>query len=188
MRTETVTWRSSHARTATVDLVTMALFASLGMATKNIIYPLAATITGPLYVPAGTVAGGIFMMWPLIAFGLVRKIGAATTVALIQAFISLLLPFGNFGFLSFFIYLAPGLAIDCVFLVSNHKACCAACCLCAAAVANAVGTFLVGVLILALPEIVLLFTILIAAISGGIGGLIANMLLQKTKKMRLSQK
>jgi len=59
----------------------MALFASLGMATKNIIYPLAATITGPLFVPAGTVAGGIFMMWPLIAFGLVRKIGAATTPA-----------------------------------------------------------------------------------------------------------
>jgi ABC-type thiamin/hydroxymethylpyrimidine transport system permease subunit len=182
MKIETVTWRK-HGKTATIDLVTMALFASLGIATKNIIYPMAATITGPLYIPAGSVAGGIFMMWPIIAYGLVRKVGAATTVALIQASISLLMPFGNFGLLTFLVYLAPGLAIDGVFLVSNHKACCAGCCLVAAAIANAVGTLLVGLLILALPSVALLFTVMIAAISGGIGGVIANMLLHKTRKM-----
>lgn len=122
------------------------------------------------------------MMWPIIAYGLVKKVGAATTVALIQACISLLMPFGNFGLLTFLVYLAPGLAIDGVFLISNHKACCMGCCLFAAATANAVGTLLVGMLVLALPSIAILFTVMVAAISGGIGGVIANMLLHKTRK------
>ena len=126
----------------------MALFASLGLATKNITHPIVAAITGPLYVPTGAVAGGIYMMWPVMAYGFVRKLGAASMTSLIQAFISLLLPFGNFGLLSFVIYLTPGLAIDAFFLVSRHKACCASCCIAAAAIANVVGTILVGALVL----------------------------------------
>jgi ABC-type thiamin/hydroxymethylpyrimidine transport system permease subunit len=168
---------------ATTDIVLMALFASLGLATKNIIHPLIATITGPLYVPTGAVAGGVYMMWPVMAYGFIRKLGAATMVSLTQAFISLLLPFGNFGLLSFVIYLAPGLAIDGFFLLSRHKACCAACCIGAAAAANVVGTVLVGALVLALPGIVLSFLAVIAAISGCIGGFIANMLLFRIGKI-----
>lgn len=187
MKIETVTWRN-NTRTATVDLVTMSLFASLGMATKNIVYPLAATLTGPLYIPAGAVTGGIYMMWPVIAYGLVRKVGAATTVALIQACISLLLPFGNFGFLSFFIYLAPGIAIDGFFLLSRHKACCSTCCIGASAIANAVGTALVGFTVLLLPLSVLSFLVVVAAISGCIGGLIANMLLHRIAKIGIRRK
>jgi ABC-type thiamin/hydroxymethylpyrimidine transport system permease subunit len=168
---------------ATTDIVLMALFASLGLATKNIIHPLIATITGPLYVPTGAVAGGVYMMWPVMAYGFIRKLGAATMVSLTQAFISLLLPFGNFGLLSFVIYLAPGLAIDGFFLLSRHKACCAACCIGAAAAANVVGTVLVGALVLALPWVVLSFLAVIAAISGCIGGFIANMLLFRIGKI-----
>jgi ABC-type thiamin/hydroxymethylpyrimidine transport system permease subunit len=168
---------------ATVDLVLMALFASLGLATKNVIHPLVATITGPLYIPTGAVAGGVYMMWPVMAFGFVRKVGAASMTSLTQAFISLLLPFGNFGLLSFVIYLAPGLAIDGFFLLSRHKACCAACCMVAAAIANVVGTILVGALVLVLPWVVLSFLAVVAAISGCIGGFVANMLLVRVGKI-----
>jgi energy-coupling factor transport system substrate-specific component len=168
---------------ATTDLVLMALFASLGLATKNVIHPLVATITGPLYVPTGAVAGGLYMMWPVMAFGFVRKIGAASMVSLTQAFISLLLPFGNFGLLSFVIYLVPGLAIDAFFLLSRHKACCAVCCIGASAIANVVGTVLVGALVLFLPWAVMSFLAVVAAISGCIGGFIANMLLVRIGKI-----
>jgi ABC-type thiamin/hydroxymethylpyrimidine transport system permease subunit len=185
VKIETVTLRASAARTATVDLVIMTLFASLGLATKNIIHPLVATLTGPFYIPTGAVAGGVYMMWPVMAYGFVRKVGAATITSLTQAFISLLLPFGNFGLLSFVIYLAPGLVIDGFFLLSRHKACCAACCIGAAAIANAVGTILVGTLVLALPSFALLFLALVAAISGAMGGLIANMVLVRTQKLGL---
>ena len=57
----------SNLKIATVDLVLMALFASLGLATKNIVHPLVATITEPLYIPAGAVAGGVYMMWPVVS-------------------------------------------------------------------------------------------------------------------------
>ena len=177
------TTQKSNLRIATVDLVLMALFASLGIATKNIIHPLAAAITGPLDVPAGGVAGGLYMMWPVMAFGLVRKPGAATMTSLIQACISLVMPFGNFGLLSFPIYLGPGLAIDAFFLLSRHKACCAGCCIGASALANATGTILVASLVLVSPGIVLLFLAVVAAISGGIGGFIANMVLSRVRKI-----
>ena len=170
---------------ATVDLVLMTLFASLGMATKNVIHPLVATLTGPLYIPTGAVAGGVYMMWPVMSFGFVRKVGAASMTSLVQAFISLILPFGNFGLLSFVIYLAPGLAIDGFFLLSRHKACCASCCMVAAAAANAVGTVLVGALVLVLPLVALSFLAVVAAISGCVGGFIANMLLVRVGKLGL---
>jgi len=173
---------------ATIDLVLITLFASLGMATKNIIHPLAAAITEPFYIPAGAVAGGLYMMWPVLAFGFVRKIGAATMTSLIQAFIGLVLPFGNFGLLNFLIYLVPGLAIDAFFLLSRHKACCAGCCIIASALANAVGTVLVASLVLVSPWVVLSFLAVIAAISGSVGGFIANMLLVRIGKIGLGGK
>ena len=185
MNTQNQPLQKSNLKIATTDLVLMALFASLGLATKNVIHPLVATITGPLYVPTGAVAGGIYMMWPVLAYGLVRKTGAASMVSLIQAFISLLLPFGNFGLLSFVIYLAPGLAIDAFLLLTRHKACCVACCAGASAIANVVGTVLVGVLVLFLPWVVLAFLAVVAAISGCIGGFIANMLLVRIGKLGL---
>jgi ABC-type thiamin/hydroxymethylpyrimidine transport system permease subunit len=173
---------------ATIDLVLMALFASLGIATKNVVHPLVAVITEPLYIPAGAVAGGVYMMWPVLAFGFVRKVGAASMTSLTQAFMSLVMPFGNFGLLSFIIYLGPGLAIDAFFLLSRHKACCAPCCMMASGIANAVGTVLVAALVLVLPLVVLSFLAVIAAISGSIGGFIANMLLVRIGKIGLGGK
>jgi ABC-type thiamin/hydroxymethylpyrimidine transport system permease subunit len=178
----------SNLKIATTDLVLMSLFASLGMATKNVIHPLVASIIGPLDVPTGAAAGGIYMMWPVMAYGLVGKVGAASMTSLTQAFISLLLPYGNFGLLSFVIYLVPGLAIDGFFLLSRHKACCATCCVGASAIANVVGTVLVGSLVLFLPWVVLSFLAVVAAISGCIGGFIANMLLVRIGKIGLGGK
>jgi ABC-type thiamin/hydroxymethylpyrimidine transport system permease subunit len=144
---------------ATTDLVLTALFASLGIASKNILHPLIAVFTGALYVPTGAVAGGLYMMWPVMAYGLIRKRGIASMVSLTQAFISLVMPFGNFGLLSFVIYLAPGLAIDGFLLISRHKACC----LLAAQSLQLLQTlsepFLVGALVLALPLVVLVVSI-----------------------------
>ncbi len=174
---------SGTLKVATVDLVLMALFASLGVATKQILHPLVAVFTGALYIPTGAVAGGFYMMWPVMAYGLVRKRGAASMVSLTQAFISMVMPFGNFGLLTFVIYLAPGLAVDGFLLLTRHKACCMPCCVGASAIANVVGTILVGALVLFLPLIVLAFLSVVAAISGCFGGFIANMLLVRIGKI-----
>jgi ABC-type thiamin/hydroxymethylpyrimidine transport system permease subunit len=188
MNPQKPTLHNSNLRIATVDLVLMALFASLGLATKNLLYPLLGPLIGAAYVPTGAVLGGLYMMWPVMAFGFIRKTGAATMVSLTQAFISLVLPYGNFGILSFIIYLGPGLAIDAFFLLSRHKACCLGCCMIASAIANVVGTILVGAMILFLPWIVLAFLAVIAGISGCIGGFIANMLLVRIGKLGIGGK
>jgi len=180
--------RNSNLKIATVDLVLMALFASLGLATKNVLHPLLGPLVGAIYIPTGAVTGGLYMMWPVMAFGFVRKPGAATMVSLIQACISLVLPYGNFGILSFPIYLLPGVAIDAFFLITRHKACCLGCCMIAAAIANVVGTVLVGAFILYLPLLVLTFLTVVAAISGCVGGFIANMLLVRIIKLRIGGK
>ncbi|MFA5365272.1 MAG: ECF transporter S component [Candidatus Bathyarchaeia archaeon] len=172
-------------RLSTVDLVTIALLAGLGLATKGIVRPVIGVITGTLYIPTGAVAGGLYMMWPVMAHGLVKKTGAATLTALVQAIISLLVPFGNFGVFSFIIYLCPGLAIDTFFLVSRHKSCCAVCCFGASAIANVVGTGLVGVIVLVLPLAPLVFSLVLAAISGGLGGIVAHILLIECRKLGL---
>jgi ABC-type thiamin/hydroxymethylpyrimidine transport system permease subunit len=174
---------NSNLKVATVDLVLMAMFASLGLATKNILHPIVGPIMGAIYIPTGAVTGGLYMMWPVMAVGLIRKPGAATMVSLIQACISLILPYGNFGLLSFIIYLGPGLAIDVFFLLTRHKACCLGCCMIASALANAVGSLLVGALVLALPTVVLAFLTVVAGISGCIGGFIANMILFRVLKI-----
>ncbi|MCW4022588.1 MAG: ECF transporter S component [archaeon] len=179
------TLQASSLKTTTVDLVTISLLAGLGLATKSVLRPLIGVITSSLYIPTGAVAGGLYMMWPVVAYGLVGKRGAATMTALVQAIISLVSPFGNFGVLSFVIYLAPGLAIDAFLFLTRHKACCMACCFGASAIANIVGTALVGVLVLALPIVPLVFSMILAAISGGLGGIIANTLLVECKKLGL---
>jgi ABC-type thiamin/hydroxymethylpyrimidine transport system permease subunit len=173
----------SNLKIATFDLVLITLFASLGMATKNVITPLIGAITGPLDIPAGTVAGGVYMMWPVMAYGLVRKLGAATMTSFIQALISLVMPFGNFGLLSFIIYLGPGMAIDAFFLLSRHKACCAGCCVIASALANTVGIVLVVSLVFMYPWVVLSFVAVVGAISGSVGGFIANRLLVRIRNI-----
>ena len=40
----------------------MAMFASPGLATKNILYPLIGPLIGAIYVPTGSVTGGLYMM------------------------------------------------------------------------------------------------------------------------------
>jgi ABC-type thiamin/hydroxymethylpyrimidine transport system permease subunit len=179
---------NSRLKIATADLVLMALFAAMGLAAKNFLHPLLGPIIGAFYVPTGAVTGGFYMMWPVMAFWFIRKTGAATLVSLTQALISLVLPYGNFGLLSFVIYLGPGVAIDAFFLLSKHRACCLGCCMITSALANVVGTVLVGALVLFLPTIVLAFLAVIAAISGCIGGFIAHLLLTKIEKLGIWSK
>jgi hypothetical protein len=177
--------RTNVSRLTTVDIVTIALLAGLGLGTKIVVRPVVGVITGTLYIPTGAVVGGLYMMWLVMAHGLVKKTGAATLTALVQSIISLMVPIGNFGVFSFIIYLCPGLAVDAFFLLTRHKSCCVACCFGASSVANVVGTFLVGVIILVLPLVPLVFSVVLAAISGGLGGIVAHILLVECRKLGL---
>ncbi len=181
------TQKRGLARTATVDLVTMSLLAGLDMGTKQIIAPTLQLVTGPFSIPTGAVAGGIYMMWSVLAIGIVRIPGAATLTSAIESFLSLIFAFGNFGVFSFVIYLLPGIAVDCIYVIyllvkQEHRFGLIGC-FAASAAANFVGTYLVSTIYLGLPTIPLLFSLIIALIFGGIGGIIANALLIEVRKI-----
>jgi ABC-type thiamin/hydroxymethylpyrimidine transport system permease subunit len=178
----------SNLKIATKDLALIALFASLGIATKTIIRPIIGPVAESIDVPGGGIIGGLYMMWPVMAYGLIRKHGVATATSLIQALIASLMPYGNFGLYTFPIYLAPGLAIDSFLLITRHKACCLVCCASATAIANAVGTALVCILILHSPWVFLSFFVVVAAISGGVGGFIANTVLTRIASLKFGGK
>lgn len=169
-----------------LQLVVIAMIASLGIAAKPIIVPLAHMITGPLYIPGGTIAGGFYMMWLALGAGLLGKRGTATLISLVQAImVTSLGIFGTHGILSIITYLAPGIAVDLLLLIIRHKGCCIGCLFLAGAIANITGTFAVNLIFFKLPFVPLMLTLSSSALSGGVGGVIAYKIVKRLKDFDL---
>ena len=168
------------------ELVIISIMAAIGIALKPVIVPIAHLISGPLMVPSGAFAGGLYMLWLVVGMGIVGKPGTATLIALIQALLVLFTGMvGSHGILSLFTYTMPGIAMDLVLLLIGHRVCCAGCAFIAGAIANVTGTACVNVVFFQAPGIYLILILSVALLSGGIGGLIAWELLKILKKYNL---
>jgi len=173
---------------STFDLLLVALMAALGIATKPIIVPLTHILTGPLLIPGGAVAGGIYMMWMVLGGCLVKKKGAATMTGLVQGFIVLVTGvYGTHGAASLVTYTLPGLAIDFVWLIMRSSGEKSLACFFAGIAANLTGTFLSNLLFFKLPAIPLVISLTSAALSGGLGGLIAYGIMKRINSIRYSE-
>lgn len=169
------------------ELVIIAMMAAVGVAIKPVIAPLAQIITGPLYVPGGVIAGGIYMLWLVLGAGLVGKRGTATLISIVQAIMVVALGiFGTHGIMSFLTYILPGLSIDLVLLISGHKGCCAGCCFFSGVAANISGTYIVNIVFFRLPLVPLLLGLSCATLSGGLGGIIAYSIIKQVRKFNIS--
>jgi hypothetical protein len=169
---------------STFDLVLIAVLAALGIATKPIIVPLAHLITGPLFIPGGSLAGGLYMFWLVVGLGLTRKYGTATLIGLVQALMVIGTGvIGSHGIMSLISYTLPGVAVDLgLFLIGKHKACCLFCCFIGGMLANLTGTLTVNVIFFQLPLLPLILSILTAAFSGALGGILAWEVLKALRK------
>lgn len=166
------------------DYIILAMLAAMGIASKVVVVPLAQMIAGPLFIPGGVLAGGFYMMFLLLGTALTKKRGAALLVALLQAaLVTITGTFGSHGAASLFTYTLPGLAVEAWFFLSRHKGCCALCCFVGGMVANIAGSFAVNFVIFKLPIIPLLLSIFVAALSGGLGGLVANAVARNVEKL-----
>lgn len=165
------------------EIIVIALMATLGIATKPVIVPLAHIITGPLYIPGGAIAGGLYMMWIVLGIGLIRKIGVATLISIVQAIMVVSLGiYGTHGIVSFLTYIIPGLIVDLHMLIVKSKIFQKGNFFIAGILANISGTFLVNVIFFRLPLIPLVLTLATASLSGGIGGLIAYGIYKQLRK------
>ncbi|MEG0829429.1 MAG: ECF transporter S component [Anaerovoracaceae bacterium] len=176
-------------RFSVYDLVIIAIMAALGIAVKPIVVPLAHLISGPLMMPSGAFAGGLYMMWLVIAYGIVKKPGTPTLTALIQALLVFLTGIvGSHGIMTFFTYLIPGISIDLVLLLIGHRVCCRGCAVVSGVVANVAGTVCVNLVFFQAPDIYLILIMSVAALSGTVGGLLAWQLLRVMEKYKLIAK
>ncbi len=166
------------------DYIILAMLAAMGIASKVIAVPLAQVVTGPLFIPGGVLAGGFFMMFLILGTALTGKLGAAFLVSLIQAaLVAITGTFGSHGVASLFTYTFPGLMVELWFLISKHRGCCPVCCFVGGMVANVAGTIAVNWAIFRLPFIPLMLSITVAALSGGLGGLVASSIARNLKRL-----
>ncbi|MGI5825113.1 MAG: ECF transporter S component [Bacillota bacterium] len=168
------------------DLLIIAVMAALGIAVKPIVVPLAHMVGAPLMIPSGALAGGLYMMWMVVALGITGKYGTATLVALVQALLVLFTGVvGSHGIMSLVSYTLPGIALDLVMFLIGHRICCLPCAFLAGAVANLTGTYSVNSIFFSLPFQFLVLIMAIALLSGGIGGIIAWQLLKVLRKYKI---
>ena len=168
-------------------LMIIALMAAMGIAVKSVIVPLVHIITGPLYIPGGVVAGGIYMMFLVLAVSLTGVRGAASLCGLCQGVMVLIIGVaGSHGVLSIFSYTLTGIAIDLFYLLTwRHKGCCMPCCFFGGIVANLTGTLLVNAAFFNMPTVPLILSLSAAALSGGLGGIVAWMITKQLKDMKV---
>ncbi|GFN34740.1 ECF transporter S component [Tepidimicrobium xylanilyticum] len=165
------------------EIIVIALMATLGIAIKPVIVPLAHIITGPLFIPGGAIAGGLYMMWIVLGMGLIGKVGVATLISLVQSIMVVSLGiYGTHGIVSFFTYIIPGLVVDLYLLLIKRREFNPGNYFIAGILANISGTFLVNLVFFRLPLIPLVLTLTSASLSGGIGGLIAYNIIKGLKK------
>ncbi|MDD2511219.1 MAG: ECF transporter S component [Syntrophomonas sp.] len=162
------------------DLIIIAMMAALGIAIKPVVVPLAHIVSGPLFIPSGAVAGGFYMMWLVLGFGLTGKRGTATLIALVQALVVTGTGMvGSHGAMSLFTYTVPGVMADLGLLLIGHRVCCSPCAFLAGMLANMGGTIMVNLVYFRLPLIPLVLALSVAALSGGLGGILAFQIRQQ---------
>jgi len=153
-------------------LILIAVMAALGVGVKPVVSTLAHVITGPLFIPGGAVAGGVYMLFLVLAASLTGARGAGTLCGLCQGLLALGLGMaGSHGALSLLTYTLPGLAADLMFLIfARKKEPNLPACVFAGLLANVAGTVSVNFVFFSLPWLPLLLSLSAAALSGGLGG------------------
>jgi len=165
------------------DLIIIAAMAALGIAVKTLVTPIIQLASAPLFIPGGALAGGLYMMWLVIASALTGRIGAATLAGLVQAIlVTLTGTIGSHGLLSLVSYTLPGLAIDAFLLISRMKMNTLPCAFISCILANLCGTAAVNTIFFRLPMIPLLLSFTAAAFSGGAGGVLSWHLLKALRR------
>lgn len=167
------------------DLIIIAMVSALGVATKPIIVPLAHIITGPLFIPSGAVAGGFYMMWLVLGYGITGKRWTMTLIGFVQAILVMGTGIvGSHGALSLFTYTAPGILADLGLLLIGHRVCCLPCAFLAGMLANTAGTVMVNFVYFRLPVVPLVLSFSAACLSGGLGGVVAFQILRQIRKLQ----
>jgi len=131
------------------------------------------------------VTGGIYMMWLVMGFGLTGKRGTMTLIGLVQAILVMAAGMvGSQGVMSLLSYTAPGILADLGLLLIGHRVCCLPCAFLAGMLCNIAGTVMVNLVYYRFPVVPLLLSLSVAALSGGLGGIVAFKIVRQMRKFQ----
>lgn len=172
---------------STRDLIVIASLAGIGFAMKLLIGPLFKMISIPLMVPGGSLAGGFYMMWLVLAVVIVSKRGSGTLFGFLQALIALVAGSKNQGLLTVISYTLPGLALDLAFPSRLFPAARLHTHLIFCALANLIGAGVIAILLFHHPLPALAVVCGMALISGLLGGFVSWGIYQPLKQYKVIQ-
>lgn len=171
------------------DLVLIAAMAALGIAIKPIVVPIAHLVSSPLMIPGGALAGGLYMMWLVVAMGLTDKRGTAILVGVIQALLVMIAGVsGSHGAMSLLSYTLPGITMDLGLFILRRKVDNLLSAFIAGILCNIAGTIATNVIFFTLPLVPLLLSLFVSAFSGALGGLLSWQLLKALRKFGIGKK
>ncbi|MBP7563949.1 MAG: ECF transporter S component [Candidatus Cloacimonetes bacterium] len=166
------------------ELLIIAILSAIGLAIKPVVTPLVHLISSPLMIPGGSLAGGIYMSWLVLAKLLVPKRGSAFLTGMTQALVVLFLGFfGNHGIFSIVSYGLPGLMIELVALLYHKRNFISSILYCLTA--NCTGALLIALVIFRMPLIPMMVSLGIASISAVLGGILAWAIFIELKKLKI---
>jgi ABC-type thiamin/hydroxymethylpyrimidine transport system permease subunit len=166
------------------DIIVTAMCAGLGIAVKPVVSQLAHIITGPLFIPGGAVAGGLYMLFIVLAASLTGRPGAATLACAVQAILVVITGvMGSHGIMSLVTYVLPGVLADAYFLMTRKHGVGAFSFFFMGMIANVTGTFLSNAVFFNLPFVPLMLPLFSGALSGGLGGLVAWAITKELRKL-----
>ena len=156
------------------DLAFMAICVALSLVAKRIISPVTNTLTDFCRIPGGSAATGFSLAFLIIGKQISPIPFAATMMSFVQAMLALALGFSGYqGALAIVSYVVPGLIIDGLALVMKGRH--PLFCFTAGILSSLASAVISNLLIFHLVGISLLLWLLLAALSGALGGLIAQL-------------
>ena len=161
----------------------VAILAALGIAVSGIVGYLVRIVTSMLFIPGGAVAGGIYMLFLVLAVAFTKKKSAALLCGFVQAIIVMVTGIGgHHGAMTIITYTMPGVAVLVLLLIMRRDCSCRLSCFFSCLAANMTGTFLVAAGVMGLPMVPMLLAVKVSALSGGLGGLLAFSLARQVEK------
>ena len=160
-------------RISTRDLVFMAVCLTLGLVVKRIVSPLTNALTDFFRIPGGSAAAGFSLAFLVIGKQMTRVFFAGTMMGFVQSLLALALGFSGYqGIFAVISYTLPGLVIDLTSLCMKKQG--ELYCFTACALACVAGAAVSNLLVFHLRGLSLVLWLLLAALSGAVGGACAD--------------
>lgn len=161
------------------DLIYISLFAAIATVTKTPLRVASNLFASTFGLPGGIINGIYYMFWIIAAYGIVGKRGTGTIFCIIQAGLSMYM--SAMPIIKIITFIPPGIAVDLLHVIMNHKEDTKIFMTIGGAVANIAGTLAMSIIVMNIPFIGLVFASMIAGVSGGIGGYFAYVMVKQLK-------